>query len=165
MWYRLAQKLKIIFLDFDGVLNDDPKLSYETHKKDFKLKNLSKHIHEDKISLVNNIVEKTGAKIIISSSWRLLADIDELKTLLKEKGLKGEILDVTAKGGKEHDDRWKHIESKIKEYKPSSFVILDDDHISTEKNFKNPNFVKTQDHTGLTKADVEKAIDILNGDN
>jgi hypothetical protein len=165
MWYKIAKpKLKIIFLDFDGVLNDDPKLNALKHEQEFKLEHLSKHIHEDKISLVNKITEETGAKVIVSSSWRLLADLKTLKSLLKDKGLEAEVIDTTAKGGKEHDDRWKHIEQKIKEYNPTSYVILDDDHISTDKDFKNPNFVKTKDKLGITENNVDRAIKILNKD-
>lgn len=46
---------KVIFLDIDGVLNDD--------KGDG-------NIDEDKVALLSDIVKKTNAEIVLSSSWR-----------------------------------------------------------------------------------------------
>ena len=46
--------MKVIFLDFDGVITLPPKW----------------HLESDKIKLVKKIVDETGAKIVVSSSWR-----------------------------------------------------------------------------------------------
>ena len=50
---------KVIFLDVDGVLN-----SSRTLHEDISLE-------DDLISNLKELVDKTGAKIILSSSWRL----------------------------------------------------------------------------------------------
>ena len=50
---------KVIFLDVDGVLNSDRTLSEDISLEDDLILNLKE------------LVNKTGAKIILSSSWRL----------------------------------------------------------------------------------------------
>lgn len=48
---------KAIFLDIDGVLNDDH----------FGIK-----IEEERVALLAKIVKETGASIVLSSSWRYM---------------------------------------------------------------------------------------------
>lgn len=61
---KIDPSSKILFLDIDGVLNSDrfidahPKLPY------------TELIDKEAVSRVLSIIEKTGAKIVISSSWR-----------------------------------------------------------------------------------------------
>lgn len=50
---------KVIFLDIDGVLNDDG-----------KLKSKGVYIDEERVKRLAKIVEQTGAEIVLSSSWR-----------------------------------------------------------------------------------------------
>lgn len=61
--------MKVIFLDFDGVIT--------TMKSRWNL-------CKEKMELVKEIVDKTGAKIVISSSWRhstLESTLDYITTL------------------------------------------------------------------------------------
>lgn len=61
--------MKVIFLDFDGVIT--------TMKSHWNL-------CKEKMELVKEIVDKTGAKIVISSSWRhstLESTLDYITTL------------------------------------------------------------------------------------
>lgn len=53
------EKMKIIFLDIDGVLTYD---GYENHE--------SAHIDENKVELLAEIVKETDSKIVLISSWR-----------------------------------------------------------------------------------------------
>ena len=76
--------MKIIFLDIDGVLN------VEYNEKD-------KYGHIFKEEYVQNlaeIIEKTGAKIVISSTWKDKG-IERIHNLWLERGLPGEIIDIT----------------------------------------------------------------------
>lgn len=70
--------MKIIFLDVDGVLNDN---DYSKTKVD-----------ETKVRLLKEIVDKTGAKIVLSSDWRYWWDSDDedfalLVSLLRKHGM------------------------------------------------------------------------------
>jgi len=88
--------MKIIFLDFDGVLNDFKLLSEASkrgaHKDGW---NHLAMIDPSKVELLNQIVEKTGAKFVVSSTWRIKSSIDELQGYLDHHGFKGEIIDCT----------------------------------------------------------------------
>ena len=61
--------MKVIFLDIDGVLN-----TYQTfidiylEYKKTKIRRLE--IDGDKVSLLSEIINLTGSKIVLSSSWR-----------------------------------------------------------------------------------------------
>ena len=83
---------KVIFLDVDGVLNSN--------------RSTEPTIAEDMVKRLAHIARKTGASIILSSSWRYEyvrhinpeldyydKDIDHLITILKKYGL--EIADTT----------------------------------------------------------------------
>lgn len=155
---------KIIFLDCDGVLNEDPKLHIMMHPEDFDAGKLSKYIYKSKINLINQIIESTGADVVISSSWRNVLSLEDFRQIFKDKGFIGNIVATTEPGGVEHDDRWKQINKCIKELKPKKYIILDDDHLSTKYDFYNPYFVKTKDILGLTSEDVEKSIELLGED-
>jgi 8-oxo-dGTP pyrophosphatase MutT (NUDIX family) len=159
-----ASQTKMLFLDCDGVLNVDPHLHIMKHPEDFDAGNLAKYILKDKIKLLNQIVEEVNPTIVISSAWRNVLSIKEIQKIFEDKGFIGELECATEKGGVEHDDRWKQINKIIKEYKPERYAILDDDHLTLNKNFDNPNFIKTIDKKGLTQSDVDKTIKILKGE-
>lgn len=159
-----ASQTKMLFLDCDGVLNTDPHLHIVKHPEDFNAGNLDKYIHKDKIKLLNKIVEEVNPTIVISSAWRNVLSVKEIQKIFEDKGFIGELECATEKGGVEHDDRWKQINKVIEKYKPERYVILDDDHLTLDKSFNNPNFVKTIDKKGLSQSDVDKTIKILKGE-
>jgi hypothetical protein len=68
--------MKVIFLDVDGVLNYH---SYREAAVDY----YSNPIEESRMFLLKYLVEKTGAVIVLSSTWRLYWSEDESK-LTKE---------------------------------------------------------------------------------
>ena len=80
---------KYIFLDIDGVLN-----SQDFVNELGKLWNGSQ-FDKKAIDRLNQITENTGAKIVISSTWRILYSFEELTNLLKKEGVKAEVIDVT----------------------------------------------------------------------
>lgn len=158
--------MKIVFLDFDGVIT--------TLKSNWTL-------DKKKMELVKCICDETGAKIVISSSWRryTLADtIEELTTNQTKTGhepflMPEYIVDVTARmyafkhGTREIHyglDRGVEIDRWLWEHpEVTNYVILDDDGdmLLSQKN----NFIKTHALRGISKRDVERAIKILNSGN
>ena len=82
---KLVFPVKIIFLDIDGVINIPPYLKFN----DICMSNLEE------------VIQKTGAKIVISSSWR---DHDHLRmeTNFKKHGftdfLWDQVIDITCRG-------------------------------------------------------------------
>lgn len=96
--------MRILFLDFDGVLNDSVFLQQANFARNEKRKLLSllddvseaetlrtfdlSHINSENVSVLNDIVEQADCHIVISSTWRVLHTQSELASLLAEKGFK-----------------------------------------------------------------------------
>jgi len=155
--------MKVIFLDIDGVLNSR---AYDK-KRDI---NAQTNIDETRLPLVKRIVEETGAKIVLSSTWR--EDCEKDPDICREDGVY--INQTFSKFGLEIfdktpflgicADRSEEIKTWLEEtpHKIESFVIIDDYRFvwgSLSDNFvkTNPNF-----GLGLEEEHVLKAIKILN---
>lgn len=110
-------KNKIIFLDIDGVLNCGT--TKERHRGFIG-------IEPAKADLIKKIVKETGAKIVLSSTWRLGEE-----NLKHVKEMVGEILDVTPYAPNNISDlrRGTEIDMWYQEHKDEveDYVILDDD--------------------------------------
>lgn len=153
---------KIIFLDIDGVLNNDEHL-----KKFSRSKNPMDHIMPEKVKLLNSIIKDTSAKIVLSTGWRVVLGAAETADVLLNSGLEGSIVGSTPDLPRRFSEvipRWKEIQTWINQNKNkiANFVILDDlEFASNDKLSKN--FILTDSKNGLTEADVTKAILILKG--
>ena len=150
--------MKVIFLDIDGVLNS----------KDFFNKRKErggKHHQFDPecVKLLNDITDSTNALIVISSSWRVVHDFDELTKLLHDVGIKGKIIGKTerldifdygpAPRGVEIQD-YLNRKKLIKNY-----IILDDD---TDMLYsQRQHFFNTSWETGLTRELTNRIIKFL----
>lgn len=175
--------MKIIFLDIDGVLNsysdhkDLPRYSYwkkpaARKEKPDSLMWYQYEIGPPYVELLNKIVEATGAKVVISSSWRIKFKHTEIAKLLKHRGFKGEVIDQTPMKlsyvDRGTEIRW-WLDGAIEDGKDiEGFVILDDIgfygfiHEPPEGRIDlRPHFVKTEDQDGLKDHNVDEAIDIL----
>ena len=186
--------MKVIFLDIDGVLNTD------SHAKElYKLVEAGKmteanfyatwDLPYDETALpLKHIVLQTGAKIVLSSSWRALpAEVERLSKKLKEYGLDiwdktpyGVSIEDLAKAGfdyknafdinlleelnnaKETHDRGAEIAVWLyKHPEVESFVILDDD-IEGIQPYYTEQHIRTDFYgSGLTMDLANKAINIL----
>lgn len=193
--------MKIIFLDIDGVLNGYSKWTDRVFKFAEKIhlrRWLVRHydifgVRTYKVWLLKRIIEKTDAKIVLSSSWRGQWDtpyekcgprMKILKRKFKRFGIR--VYGVTGRsddGNRESEIReWLSIHDKLREtYNDMSggmigevdrFVVLDDER-SDLTGFIGKELVQTSDtdtirgygyeNTGLKRKHVKKAIKILNG--
>lgn len=104
--------MKIIFLDFDGVLNSENWYKRRFNEIDTE-DILGKYpFYEfDPLSIVelNRIIEETEAKVVVSSTWRIGKRVEDLQKMLDVVGFKGEVIDTTphfsAKGTDNNDNR------------------------------------------------------------
>mgnify|MGYP003480839581 FL=1 len=146
--------MKVIFLDFDGVLNSSEFIWAADERG-------AGHIDPDRVRRVNRIIEATGAVIVVSSAWRILYPIETLTEFLVGKGFVGRIYDVTdtMSGTNEGGFRGGQITRWLKANPVTRYVVIDD---SEDAGFgHDTNFVHT--HEGIEDADVEVAICILGG--
>jgi hypothetical protein len=152
--------MKIIFLDIDGVLNNQ--IMYENREDVIGGKG---KISKKCLEILNGLIADTGAKIVISSAWR---SDDDIEDYLYGIGLKGEIIGKTPRLGK-YSLRGNEIYAWLMENdslfgKPyhdfHSFVILDDD--SDMLLWHRENFFHTDSYSGLTPNIAYKAKRFLN---
>ena len=86
----------IIFLDIDGVLNHE--LHYREKSQKDRMDEVGYpecDLSESSMVHLNRIIEKTGADVVISSTWRKSHSSDELQELLESVGFKGKIVGRT----------------------------------------------------------------------
>jgi hypothetical protein len=157
---------KIIFLDIDGVLNHldwmgDFPPSLDRNNESF----WKNHLCPDNIKHLKSLVDKTGADVVISSSWRRAVPGEEpykkIKEWLKDMGCDINIIGQTPQR-LSYSERYVEISWWLSENKdkPIDYVILDD--ISDFGPLQH-RLVNTDPLTGLVEEDVEKAIQILEG--
>lgn len=143
----------IVFLDVDGVLNCSKWIDMYPDKSFDEL------IDPDAVARLNRLLDRTGAKIIISSSWRVqflnVADgFNKLTEFFGKHGIKNIIGMTPRLHGKRRCDE---ITEWLNHHPVESFVILDDDLSANVKNRQ----VKTFFETGLQDYHIDEAIEIL----
>jgi len=138
--------MKIIFLDVDNVLNSIP--LYRIHGPNY--------IDSIMLNRLYSITVKTGAKIVLSSNWRLdYNDCFKIKSMLSKFWM--DLHDTTP----DFSDRNEEIKHWVSINKVERYVILDDDSRIVVKK-KNGLFIKINEETGITDEDVYTAVSFLN---
>ena len=184
--------MKVLFLDIDGVLNSENWFGYVQYcinndmynrvlnfvdiDNEHKYKYIDDERTEYKLNMIddraianlNRIVEETGCKVVLSSSWRSSRESDNAFTeyILKLKGFKYELYGVTPRiwvkeFGTQRGEEiqlWMNKESEKNEIE--SYVILDDDSDMLPEQMSN--FILVDRQVGLIDKDVFTAIEILN---
>lgn len=153
--------MKVIFLDFDGVIT--------TYNSKWK-------IDMNNIKIINDICDKTNAKIVVTSSWRIghRGDVLAFNGYLTQYIIEhnyldnvqdtfdkfiGNIVGMTDSVG---TCRGNEIKFYMNEHPDvENYVILDDD--SDMCDYQLFNFVQTDTYEGITERDAKLCVDILNG--
>lgn len=83
---------KIIFLDFDGVLNTARWHSQanEDEQKD----EYGDSFDPEAVTNLAKIIEETGADIVVSSSWKFMG-LQTMRKMWKDRNLPGKIVGIT----------------------------------------------------------------------
>jgi hypothetical protein len=123
-------------------------------------------IDPDAVARLNSLLKETGAKIVISSSWRKLFDLETLQGLLVAKGFTGEVIDVTPDlSGEPIEVPWQRrergfeIEKWVKDNNPeATFVIFDDD---SDMGNLHHRFIQTSWKYGLLDEHILRARELL----
>lgn len=148
--------MRVIFLDFDGVLNtysymfltdgDAPELGLDPKR----------------VAYVNEIIQRTGAVVVLSTAWRYDNTQFALECMLRKRGLVGEVVGMTPEPEEHVTYKPREVEVQAwldKHPEVESFVVLDD--LDGQFNSMKDRFVNTDPSRGLTPEHVEAAVKIL----
>jgi hypothetical protein len=154
----------VIFLDMDGVMNSTK--SMQSHQGGFGMTQIDPRA----AARLEKLVKATGAKIVISSSWRHIFNLKQIQDMLRKIGAPEAaraIVDRTPVGegnrGAEIQE-WLELDPERSTVDPDhepveAYVILDDTNDMTPQ--QQANLVHTNPQVGLTDEDVMEAISIL----
>ncbi len=87
--------MKVVFLDIDGVLNHPGTYSEGAPWRREEVERLRVPVDPGCMARLNRLIVETGAKIVISSSWRLFARWEELGPALARYGLVADVIGET----------------------------------------------------------------------
>ena len=132
--------MKVIFLDIDGVLNSD---EYFDRIEGLNMQGIENQVDVEKIKLIKKAVEETGAKVVLSSSWRYKRNAQYLKQLLFEHDI---FVDSTPYL---NNERGIEIKEWLKEHPDTEdFVILDDEVFDSYDEELMKKLIKMSDKSG-----------------
>jgi hypothetical protein len=171
--------MKYLFLDIDGVLNHEDwyinKIREVEAKRPFTCW-WEECFDPECVKRLNQILTETGARLVVSSSWRL--DM-ELKKYFETVGIPTDF-DITPSLTHEDEngvltwpDRGEEVELFLRVHPCDNYVILDDDKDFTEDQLQGHfvhcccDFLQAAQEchpgeTGLTELKMREAINILN---
>lgn len=158
--------MKVIFLDVDGVLNSE----------EFLESNHKEAINRASVSILKDIIDKTGAVVVLSSGWKLWFDenmmprdgyAQQLSDVLHEYDIA--LFDKTpdfsteeiraaktfSKVKAQEITAWLHAHKIVRKY-----VVLDDLYLGVPE--INAHLVKTDARIGITEQDATCVIDMMN---
>jgi hypothetical protein len=136
---------RVIFLDIDGVLA--PIRRWDRYGD----------LDPACIQVLNEIVARGDADVVVSSTWRYGKTIAELQEILEAHGFSGCVLDKTPTGAP-GADRGEEIAAWLAEHPVGGYVIIDD-HVDVGE--LRTHLVQTHPAHGLRPADAPRAIAVL----
>ena len=168
---------KIIFLDFDGVLNTEHYQGLLQFQGKPWQDEHGAYFDPNAIKQLERIIDATDAHIVVESSWKYLG-LDAMKELWNVRNLPGRIIDITPSTtsdeyllnvvlddfcNKMHHCKGLEISSWLSEkgLPNTRYVIIDDEYVVLESQLSN--FILANPYEGITEEQANKAISILNG--
>ena len=167
---------KIIFLDFDGVLNTEHNQNMLVyHGKAWKDKH-GAFFDPEAVAQLGRIIVETGADIVIESSWKYLG-LEAMQQMWTDRNMPGHLVDVTPSSA---SDNWL-LNANLDEMDPAyiqykgmeiaswiadslreeaRYVIIDDEYVILDSQL--PHFILTNPYDGITPELADRAIRILN---
>lgn len=167
---------KIIFLDFDGVLNTEYYQNLLCYQGLAYQDEYGALFNPEVKKQLKRIVDATNAKIVIESSWKYLG-LEAMQEMWSVRQLPGQVIDITPSSV---SDQWllsanlddinpamghckgMEIASWMAEHAGSDarYVIIDDEYVILDSQL--PHFILTNPYDGITEELADKSISILN---
>jgi hypothetical protein len=154
---------KVIFLDFDGVLNTMYYQWFLQSSGKAYIDEYGSCFDPNAVEQLKRIIDKTGADIVVESTWKYLG-LDAMNKLWQIRNLPGKIIDITpdipttppCKGIE--IKQW--IIDNVSTNEKLRYIILDDEYVITESQLEN--FILINPYEGITDDVASRAISILN---
>jgi hypothetical protein len=143
--FRQGSTRRVVFLDIDGVLA--PIRRWDRYGD----------LDAACIRVLNDIVARGGAEVVVSSTWRYGKTIAELQEMLDAEGFTGRVLDKTPTGAP-GADRGEEIAAWLAAHAVGGYAIIDD---HADMGDLRTRLVQTHPAHGLQPADAPRAIAIL----
>lgn len=146
--------MKVIFLDYDGVVNTP---IWENGKCGFNFPHHGKVNNYQAICWLNELCKKVGAKIVVSSTWRYVCHEISYADCLYNAGLNKDIEIIGHTPYlQSYENRTEEIKAYLKEHAEiEEYVILDDEIVLDS------HFVKCNSNYGFGIEEFDKALTIL----
>lgn len=163
--------MKVIYLDIDGVLNHAETGVLQSSGSIIQEIDIEDEqgiadvmIESECMDVLNELVERSGAKLILSSSWFHFFGLEKTEKILKLGGLKHDLMDATPR--KLSSERHQEISFSLDKYpKITSYVIIDDMPKAWFANHKNrvvqTYMEKEEGKGGLLPKHIDEALMIL----
>lgn len=148
--------MNIIFLDIDGVLD---RTVEELQNDDLKIEEPEDMLSPQCIGCLKDIVDKTNAKIVVSSVWRLRYSPEGFQQLFKNKSNIDcflPVIDITRKRSTANEIRGDLVNEWLSNNEYENYVILDDDcDFYEDQNFV---WVGNEEGKGLCNKEIQDKI-------
>ena len=158
--------MKVIFLDFDGVLNSEGSFLYEHRRRtQWKLQGIKGDVSETLCNVCTSNFQfildtYPEVKIVISSTWRVFFSIVQLKEILASYHVdSSRVIDVTPNDTTWGGNRGVEIATWLKEHpEVKHYIVIDDNDWGIDAVHPKSQIVRTDWNTGMTWNHVLEAI-------
>lgn len=150
---------KILFIDFDGVLNTEHYQGLLQYQGKPWQDEYGAFFDPKAVKQLKRIIDATDADIVVESSWKYLG-LDAMKELWEVRNLPGTIIDITPSLlGK---NKGVEIASWLSKYAKQDirYVIIYDEYVILDSQL--PHFILTNPYEGITEEQANRAISMLN---
>jgi hypothetical protein len=151
--------MNVIFLDVDGVLRTDASDRYwsEVTGEPIPQSVFDRLFSSHSIAILNEIIYITGAKVVITSTWRVQHSLEDLRNIFKIRGFRGEIIDKTNIIG----NRGEEIQEWLDTHPVNKYVVIDDSVKDILIHINPKRVVKIESNIGLNDSHFDSITDLL----
>ena len=167
---------KIIFLDFDGVLNTEHCQNFLYHEGKPWQDEYGAFFDPEARAQLKCIIDATNADIVVESSWKYLG-LEAMQEMWEVRNMPGRIIDITPSSV---SDSWL-LSANLEVIEPAmghckgmeiaswlsdnakqttKYVIIDDEYVIMDSQLSH--FLLTNPYDGITEEIAKRAISILN---
>lgn len=167
---------KIIFLDFDGVLNTEHCQNFLYHEGKPWQDEYGAFFDPEAGAQLKCIIDATNADIVVESSWKYLG-LEAMQEMWEVRNMPGRIIDITPSSV---SDSWL-LSANLEVIEPAmghckgmeiaswlsdnakqttKYVIIDDEYVIMDSQLSH--FLLTNPYDGITEEIAKRAISILN---